>query len=99
MKKLMILVSLCLCSCLVQPVHQGNVIDKTMANQIKIGESRTSVESRLGTPILKTFVKNQAIYIEDVKNKDTDELYQRRIEITYDRAGTVKKIQRQGFEN
>lgn len=97
--KILSLCFLCLlASCMTQTIHQGNVVKESVSKAINVGTSRTHVENTLGSPILQTLSTNQAIYMEDFKAKDSDETFQRRVEITYDRAGTVKKIQHYGFE-
>ncbi|MDQ6961599.1 MAG: outer membrane protein assembly factor BamE [Mariprofundaceae bacterium] len=97
--KMISLVILCLLSaCMNQTIHQGNVIKESLSKSISIGTSRTQVENVLGTPVLRTLTNNQAIYMEDLHDEETGEAYQRRVEITYDRAGTVEKIKHYGFE-
>jgi len=89
-----------LSACLQFPTQQGNVLKaETLAN-IHKDDSRFHVESQIGTPVLRDDLHpNRAIYIEDFIDPDTDEKYQRRVEIIYSEAGRVKSIKRFGFES
>jgi len=88
-----------LSACLQFTTQQGNVLKpETLAN-IHKDDSRFHVESQIGTPVLRDDLHpNRAIYMEDFIDPDTDEKYQRRVEITYSEAGRVKSIKRFGFK-
>lgn len=89
-----------LSACLQFTTQQGNVLKaETLAN-IHKDDSRFHVESQIGTPVLRDDLHpNRAIYIEDFIDPDTDEKYQRRVEIIYSEAGRVKSIKRFGFND
>jgi len=86
-------------ACKSYEIHQGNVINDQNAWAIHVGDSRFQVESLLGTPAMKDPIHpNRVRYVEDHRNSDTEADKLRIIEITYDDALRVKKIERFGFD-
>jgi len=99
MRILIIATLLALSGCLQHVLHQGNVLKPGLVAAIQEGDSRFHVESILGTPMLKDDLHpNRSIYAESYKNPDTDESFQHRVEIMYDKVGRVDSIKRFGFE-
>ena len=88
-----------LSACLQFVTQQGNVLKPEKLANIHKDDSRFHVESQIGTPVLRDDLHpNRAIYMEDFIDPDTDEKYQRRVEIIYSEAGRVKSIKRFGFK-
>ena len=88
----------CLSSCVSAPIHQGNVLPPEKVYQIREGHTRFQVESILGTPVLEDALHpNRVVYIEDVDDDETDELFLRGIEIRYDEALRVKSLRMFGY--
>jgi outer membrane protein assembly factor BamE (lipoprotein component of BamABCDE complex) len=93
-------------SCRTYEIHQGNVMKDESIWAIQVGDSRFKVESLLGSPALKDPLRpNRVRYVEDHRNIEEDEdtgtteqEKLRAIEITYDDALRVKKIDYFGFE-
>ena len=85
--------------CMPHVVHQGNVLDPNKVNQVQVGDTRFSVETLLGTPVLHDELHpNMATYIEEYRNPDTGKHYTRGIVITYDDALRVTAIRTFGFD-
>jgi outer membrane protein assembly factor BamE len=93
-------------SCRTYEIHQGNVLKDENVWAIQVGDSRFKVESLLGSPALKDPLRpNRVRYVEDHRNIEededtgiTEEEKLRAIEITYDEALRVKKIDYFGFK-
>jgi outer membrane protein assembly factor BamE len=85
--------------CLPHVVHQGNVLDPQKVNQIQVGDTRFSVETLLGTPVMHDVLHpNKATYIEEYRDPKTGKHYTRGIVITYDDALRVTAIRKFGFD-
>jgi outer membrane protein assembly factor BamE len=85
--------------CMPHVIHQGNVLDPKKVDQIQVGDTRYSVETLLGTPVMHDVLHpNMASYIEDYRNPDTGIHYRRGIVITYDDALRVTAIHKFGFD-
>ena len=88
-------------SCRTYEIRQGNVLKDENVWSIAVGDSKFQVESLLGTPAMKDPLHpNRVRYVEDHRNiKDDKEKEKLRvIEITYDEALRVKKINYIGFD-
>jgi len=86
-------------ACMQHEIHQGNVFKNNNVWLIQEGDSKFRVESLLGSPaIVDTLHPNRVTYVEDHRNSDTDPDSLRRIDITYDDALRVKKIEHFGFD-
>jgi len=88
-------------SCRTYEIHQGNVLKDENIWSIMVGDSKFQVESLLGTPAMTDPLHpNRVRYVEDHRNiedeKEKEKL--RTIEITYDEALRVKKINYIGFD-
>jgi len=89
-----------LSACMHFSTQQGNVLKAEKLSDIHKGDTRFHVESLIGSPVLKDDLHpNRVIYVDDLKDVDTDEIHQRRIEIVYDTSGRVKSIKRVGFND
>ena len=87
-------------ACRTYEIHQGNVMKNEDIWSVQEGDSRFRVETLLGTPAMKDPLHpNRVRYVEDHRNSDTEEDKLRVIEITYDNALRVKKIEYSGFGN
>lgn len=87
-------------ACMPHVVHQGNVLDPNKVNQVQVGDTRFSVETLLGTPVMHDVLHpNVATYIEEYRNPETGKHYTRGITITYDDALRVSAIRTFGFDN
>jgi len=92
------LIGLLMTACLQVPVHQGNRLKATAMNQIKVGDSKFSIEQKLGSPALNnTLHPNRSTYYEEFKDEETGELYKRGVDIIYDDALRANSIRRFGF--
>jgi outer membrane protein assembly factor BamE (lipoprotein component of BamABCDE complex) len=86
-------------ACMRYEIHQGNVLKDDSIWLIEEGDSKFRVESLLGSPAIKDVLHpNRVTYVEDHRNSATDPDKLRRIDITYDDALRVKKIEFFGFE-
>lgn len=88
-------------SCRTYEIHQGNVLKDENVWAIQMGDSKFQVESLLGSPAMKDPLHPDRVrYVEDHRNiedeKEKEKL--RVIEITYDEALRVKKINYIGFD-
>jgi len=93
------LLSLLLTGCLHVPVHQGNRLGNNKANLISKGDTKFSIEQKLGAPVLNSVLHpNRITYFEQFEDKDTGVMHRRGIEITYDDALRAKEIRRFGFD-
>jgi len=93
------LFSLLLAGCLHIPVHQGNRLDLNEIKLIQEGDSKFSIEQKLGTPILTSVLHpNRVTYYEEFEDEDTGEMHKRGVEIIYDDALRAKSIRRFGFD-
>jgi outer membrane protein assembly factor BamE (lipoprotein component of BamABCDE complex) len=85
-------------ACRSHEIHQGNVLKDDKAWSIYVGDSRFQVESLLGTPAMTDPLHpNRVRYVEDMRNVENEPDKLRVIEITYDNALRVEKIERIGF--
>jgi len=85
-------------ACVQRPIHQGNDLDKDKVWLIQEGDNKFQVESTWGTPaILDALHPNRVEYVQQVKDKKTNETYVRGIIVEYDQALRVKHLQRYGF--
>ena len=92
---------LTMASCRTYEIRQGNVLKDDKVWSIMVGDSKFQVESLLGSPAMKDPLHpNRVRYVEDHRNiEDENEKEQlRTIEITYDEALRVKKINYIGFD-
>jgi len=86
-------------ACMKHEIHQGNVIKDENVWLIQEGDSRFRVETLLGSPAIEdTLHPNRVTYVEDHRNAEDDPDSLRRIDITYDNALRVQKIERYGFD-
>ncbi|MDQ6996614.1 MAG: outer membrane protein assembly factor BamE [Mariprofundus sp.] len=93
------LLSLLLAGCLHEPVHQGNRLDGNEVNLIQEGDTKFTIEQKLGSPVLNSDLHPHRItYYEMFEDEDTGDMRQRGVEITYDAAWRAKKIRRFGFQ-
>lgn len=93
------LFSLLLAGCLHEPVHQGNRLGGNKINLISKGDTKFSIEQKLGTPVLNSILHpNRVTYFEQFEDKDTGVMRRRGIEVTYDDAWRARKIRRFGFD-
>ncbi len=93
------LLTLLLSACLHEPIHQGNRLDGNEINMIQEGNTKFTIEQKLGTPILNsTLHPHRVTYFEEFEDEDTGDMRRRGVEITYDAAWRAKKIRRFGFE-
>lgn len=88
-------------ACRTYEIHQGNVLNEDNVWSIQQGDSKFQVESLLGSPAMKDPLHPHRVrYVEDHRNiedeKEKEKL--RVIEITYDEALRVKKINYIGFD-
>lgn len=92
-------------ACRTYEIRQGNVLKDENVWSVMVGDSKFQVESLLGSPAMKDPLHpNRVRYVEDhrnIKEKDdgeTEKEQLRTIEITYDEALRVKKINYIGFD-
>jgi len=86
-------------ACMQHEIHQGNMLKNENVWLIQEGDSRFRVETLLGSPAIKDALHpNRVTYIEDQRNAEEDPDMLRRIDITYDEALRVKKIDHYGFD-
>lgn len=79
-------------------MHQGNVLKPGLVAQIGPGDTRFRVETLLGTPMLRnTLHPRHVVYIEDYDDPDSGKKYRRRVDIFYDDAWRVRRIEKTGF--
>ncbi len=87
-------------ACRTYEIHQGNILKNEDVWSIQEGDSRFRVETLLGSPAMKDPLRpNRVRYVEDHRNSETEKDKLRVIEITYDDALRVKKIEYFGFDN
>ncbi len=92
------LLTILLTGCLREPIHQGNRLDANEIGLIQVGQTKFTIEQTLGSPALhSTLHPNRVTYIESFEDKDSGELHNRGVEITYDDARRATKIRRFGF--
>lgn len=85
-------------SCVYEPIHQGNRLDQMKVFQVKKGDTKFHVEQILGTPMLHSALHpNRVTYYEEYEDKESN-VIRRGVEITYDNALRVTKINYSGFE-
>lgn len=85
--------------CLPIVIQQGNVLDPQKVESVQVGDTRFSVETLLGTPVMHDIMHpNKATYIEEYSDPKTHKHYIRGIIITYDDALRVASIHRFGFK-
>jgi len=93
------LLGLLLTGCLHEPVHQGNRLSGNKMNLISQGDTRFSIEQKLGAPVLNSVLHpNRVTYFEQFEDKDTGVMRRRGVEITYDDARRARAIRRFGFD-
>ena len=86
-------------SCMRYEIHQGNVLKDDSIWLVEEGDSKFRVESLLGSPAIKDVLHpNRVTYVEDHRDSETEPDKLRRIDITYDNALRVKKIEFFGFD-
>jgi outer membrane protein assembly factor BamE len=86
-------------ACMQYEIHQGNVLKDDSIWLVEEGDSKFRVESLLGSPAIKDVLHpNRVTYVEDHRNSETDPDKLRRIDITYDDALRVEKIEFFGFD-
>ena len=52
-------------------IHQGNIVEQEMVDQLKLGMTKTQVRFVLGTPLIAdTFNQDRWDYYHSVKNRD-----------------------------
>ncbi|NOR72439.1 MAG: outer membrane protein assembly factor BamE [Mariprofundaceae bacterium] len=86
-------------ACMRYEIHQGNVLKDDSIWLVEEGDSKFRVESLLGSPAIKDVLHpNRVTYVEDHRNSETDPDKLRRIDITYDDALRVKKVEFFGFD-
>jgi len=99
MRIMIVAVVFVLAGCMQHVIHQGNALKPGLVDSIQEGDSRFRVESLLGTPVLRDDLHpNRSIYVESYDDPGTGKKFQRRVEITYDKAGRVEHIKRFGFK-
>jgi len=93
------LLSLLLAGCLHEPIHQGNRLGEGKINLISKGDTKFSIEQKLGTPVLSSILHpNRVTYFEQFEDEQTGVMHRRGIEITYDDAWRASQIRRFGFD-
>jgi outer membrane protein assembly factor BamE len=86
-------------ACRTYEIHQGNVMKSENIWSIQEGDSKFQVETLLGTPAIKDSLHpNRVHYVEDHRNSEAEEDKLHVIEITYDNALRVEKIEHFGFK-
>ncbi|MES0371281.1 MAG: outer membrane protein assembly factor BamE [Mariprofundaceae bacterium] len=86
-------------ACRTYEIHQGNVMKNEDIWSIQEGDTRFRVETLLGTPaMIDPLHPNRVRYVEDHRNSETEKDKLRVVEITYDDALRVKKIEYSGFD-
>jgi len=97
---LLMALSTLLTACLHEPIHQGNRLDGNEIYLIQKGDSKFSIEQKLGSPSLNnTLHPNRATYYEEFEDEESGKLLWRSVEIVYDSALRAQKITRAGFED
>jgi len=93
------LIGLLMTACLQVPVHQGNRLKGNEINQIKVGDSKFSIEQKLGSPALNnTLHPNRSTYYEEFEDEESGELIKRGVDIMYDDALRATSIRRFGLD-
>jgi len=93
-----ILLGLILAGCMHDPIHQGNRLDNNKGNMISVGDTKFTIEQKLGSPVLKSILHpNRVTYFEQFEDEGTGDIRKRGIEIIYDDALRAKEIRRFGF--
>lgn len=83
----------------VADVQQGNVIDKKVLDQLKVGMTKRQVKFLLGTPAIQDpFHKNRWDYVYTLRKGDNYILEQRRMSLLF-KGDKLKKIDNRGFPN
>ncbi len=96
---LSVLLSLGLTACVTDPVHQGNRLSNSKAFSIHKGDTKFSIEQKLGAPVLDNILHpNRVTYFEQFEDQETGVMRRRGIEIIYDDAKRAKEIRRFGFD-
>lgn len=94
----MALMLIILAGCVHEPIHQGNRLSEEKLMQIREGVTKFHVERVLGTPVLKdTLHPNRSVYYEEFEDEESGEMRKRGVEIIYDDALRVIRIERFGF--
>ena len=92
------LIALLMSACLQVPVHQGNRLKSSELNQIKVGDSKFSIEQKLGSPALNnTLHPHRSTYYEEYEDEASGALIKRGVDIMYDDALRAKSIHHFGF--
>jgi len=87
-----------LTACLHEPIHQGNRLASNEIYLIKEGDTKFTIEQKLGSPALNnTLHPNRVTYYEEFEDEDSGKLVWRYVEIVYDDALRAQKITRVGF--
>ncbi|MBL4776086.1 MAG: outer membrane protein assembly factor BamE [Mariprofundus sp.] len=90
---------LLLAACLHEPIHQGNRLDNNNIYLIQTGDSKFSIEQKLGSPALNNILHPKRVtYYEEFEDEDSGKILWRYVEIVYDDALRAQKITRTGFE-
>jgi len=93
------LLTLFLSGCLHEPIHQGNRLDGNEINLIQEGDTKFTIEQKLGTPALGSALHpHRVTYFEEFEDEDSGDIRRRGVEIIYDPAWRAKEIRRFGFE-
>ncbi len=88
-----------LTACLHEPIHQGNRLDGDEVYMINKGDSKFSIEQKLGSPSLDNVLHpNRVTYFEEFEDEDSGKTLWRSIEIVYDSALRAQKVTRTGFK-
>ncbi len=92
------LLAMLLGGCLHIPVHQGNRLDANEINLIRTGDTKFTIEQKLGSPALNNLMHpHRVTYYEMFEDEESGEMRKRGVEITYDSAWRASKIRRFGF--
>ena len=88
-----------LSACMHEPIHQGNRLKPNSVNLISVGETKFTIEQRLGSPSLQsTLHPRRIVYYEMFEDDDSGDMRKRGVEITYDDAWRASEIHRFGFD-
>jgi len=88
-----------LTACLHEPIHQGNRLDNNAIYLIQKGDTKFSIEQKLGIPVLNNILHPKRVtYYEEFEDDESGKILWRYVEIVYDDALRAQKITRKGFE-
>lgn len=88
-----------LTACVHEPIHQGNRLDMEKIQQIREGDTKFHVEQVLGTPMVTDVLRpNRSLYYEEFEDEKSGDMRKRGVEIVYDDALRVIRIERFGFD-